>query len=257
RLAITLFLSLGAGVITQFMMNRGWFGQDILRSRKAVPVQSTAALIKNSWKYIKNFLTPTPVFKYSMSSTVSESCTSCSGKTSIANSRLLMIAPSMQAAASSPAACTQVRGCGCDTEPPSFKLRLFKETVKASLMVSKFMALAFFLGAVITLYVPGEWIIRALGQQNPMSIFTAAAFGIPVYTSNLSALPIISGLLTQGMKPAAALAFLIAGPTTTLPAMAAVWPLVSHRVFTVYVSVSLIGAVLAGYLYDLARLLSW
>ncbi len=39
----------------------------------------------------------------------------------------------------------------------------------------------------------------------------------------------VSGLLTQGMSPAAALAFLIAGPTTTLPAMAAVWSLVPHR----------------------------
>jgi uncharacterized membrane protein YraQ (UPF0718 family) len=257
RLAITLFLSLGAGLITQFMMNRDWFGTDILRTRKAVPVQSTVALIKNSWKHIKYLLTPAPAVKYSISSASSESCTSCSVKTSISNNQLLTIAPSMQSATSSPAACNQAQGCGCDTEPPSFKLRLFKETVKATLMVSKFMALAFFLTAVITLYVPREWIITALGQQNPMSIFTAAAFGVPVYTSNLSALPIISGLLTQGMKPAAALAFLIAGPTTTLPAMAAVWPLVSHRVFTVYVSVSLIGAVLAGYLYDFAGLLLW
>jgi len=52
--------------------------------------------------------------------------------------------------------------------------------------------------------------------------------GVPTYTSNLSALPMVSGLLAQGMSPAAALAFLIAGPTTTLPAMAAVWSLVSH-----------------------------
>jgi exonuclease SbcC len=39
----------------------------------------------------------------------------------------------------------------------------------------------------------------------------------------------ISGLLNQGMNPAAALAFLIAGPVTTLPAMAAVWPLVTKE----------------------------
>jgi uncharacterized membrane protein YraQ (UPF0718 family) len=61
----------------------------------------------------------------------------------------------------------------------------------------------------------------------------------------------IGGLLAQGMNPAAALAFLIAGPTTTLPAMAAVWGLSTRRVFVLYVSFSLVGAVLAGYVYGL------
>jgi len=118
-------------------------------------------------------------------------------------------------------------------------------------MVIKFMALAFFLEALITLYVPDEWIAGLLGHQNPWAILTAALLGVPVYTSNLAALPMVSGLLAQGMNPAAALAFLIAGPTTTLPAMAAVWGLTTRRVFALYVSFSLAGAVLLGYVYDL------
>jgi hypothetical protein len=65
----------------------------------------------------------------------------------------------------------------------------------------------------------------------------------------------ISGLLTQGMNPAAALAFLVAGPTTTLPAMAAVWPLVTHRVFGCYIAFALMGAILIGYLFDLTSML--
>ncbi len=75
---------------------------------------------------------------------------------------------------------------------------------------------------------------------------------MPVYTTELTALPMISGLLAQGMNPAAALTFLIAGPTTTLPAMAAVWGLVTRRVFVLYLSYSLLGAIGMGYLYYLA-----
>jgi uncharacterized membrane protein YraQ (UPF0718 family) len=78
----------------------------------------------------------------------------------------------------------------------------------------------------------------------------AALLGVPAYASNLTALPMIGGLLAQGMSPAAALAFLIAGPTTTLPAMAAVQGLASRRVFALYVSFSLVGAVVLGYLYS-------
>ena len=63
-----------------------------------------------------------------------------------------------------------------------------------------------------------------------------------------SALPMISGLLAQGMSPAAALAFLISGPITTLPAMAAVWGIAARRVFALYVSFAFFGAIFFGYL---------
>jgi uncharacterized membrane protein YraQ (UPF0718 family) len=139
----------------------------------------------------------------------------------------------------------------CGAKPVSFWHRLFKETRNATLMVAKFMALAFFLEALITLYIPSEWIASLLGYQNPWAIVMAALVGVPAYTSNLAALPMVSGLLTQGMNPAAALAFLIAGPTTTLPAMAAVWGLTTRRVFMLYVSFSLVGAVVLGYFYHL------
>ena len=134
----------------------------------------------------------------------------------------------------------------------SFWRRLLKETLGATWMVTKFMALAFFLEGLITLYVPGQWIAGALGSGNPLTIITAALLGVPAYTTSLTALPLIGGLLTQGMNPAAALAFLVAGPVTTLPAMAAVWPLVVRRVFVLYVSFALAGAVLIGFFYRIS-----
>jgi hypothetical protein len=134
-------------------------------------------------------------------------------------------------------------------------MRLLKETIGATWMVAKFMALAFLLEGLITLYVPEGWIAGILGSGNPLNIITAALLGVPAYTTSLSALPMISGLLNQGMNPAAALAFLVAGPVTTLPAMAAVWPLVVSRVFVLYVSFALAGAVLIGYIYSIVTAL--
>ena len=118
-------------------------------------------------------------------------------------------------------------------------------------MVAKFMSLAFLLEGLITLYIPAEWITTALGSGNSYAIVASSLMGVPAYTTSLTALPMISGLLNQGMNPAAALAFLIAGPVTTLPAMAAVWPLVARRVFGLYVSFALGGAVLTGICYSL------
>ena len=154
---------------------------------------------------------------------------------------------------------TAGEGC-CNDQPQTFGhghildpfwRRLFKQTASATSMVAKFMALAFLLEGLITLYVPPAWISGVLGQQHPLAIIFSALLGVPAYSTSLTALPMISGLLTQGMNPAAALAFLVAGPTTTLPAMAAVWPLVRPRVFAIYISVALIGAIVIGYAFHI------
>jgi len=61
----------------------------------------------------------------------------------------------------------------------------------------------------------------------------------------------VGELLKQGMNPAAALAFLIAGPTTTLPAMSAVWGLVNRKVFYMYLGLTLFSAISIAYLYNI------
>jgi hypothetical protein len=119
-------------------------------------------------------------------------------------------------------------------------------------MVAKFMTLALVLEALFELYVPNELVMALVGADSRLAILIAALVGVPLYTSNLAALPMVSALLAQGMDPSAALTFLIAGPMTTVPAMAAVWGLVQRRVFVLYVSFALVGAVASGLIHHLA-----
>jgi uncharacterized membrane protein YraQ (UPF0718 family) len=275
RLAATLILSFGAGLLTHAVMKNGWLGQPILRSHKSTPVQGTFELIRKGWDHLKNrvsksrpamqpdgpagspsktLLQLAPVLQAASlapAAVGSASCESCSlDATLLPFQRIL---PAGNIGNTSSAACCNSQPsetAGCDNAT-SFKKRLFKETLSATWMVGKFMALAFILEALITFYVPASWITGSLGAQSPLAVFYAALLGVPAYTTSLTALPMISGLLNQGMNPAAAIAFLIAGPITTLPAMAAVWPLVSRRVFILYVSFAMVGAVLTGFCYSL------
>ncbi len=263
RLAATLVLSLGSGFITHMLMENGWLGQQILRTRKVIKVQKTAELFKKGWQELKNsfaavshsrgqlqYAPVTAPFKPESAA----DCSSCSTAIiSLENPQPTRI-EKLNTPARADSRNSRAQNCGCNCAIDTFWQRLLKETLSATTMVVKFMALAFFLEALIILYIPQDWITAALGRNNPMAIATAAVLGVPTYTSSLTALPMISGLLTQGMNPAAALAFLIAGPTTTLPAMAAVWPLVARRVFILYVSFSMIGAVLMGYFYRMAAI---
>lgn len=274
RLAATLFLSLAAGLMTHLLVQNGWLGKEILRARNFAQVKSTAEFLKTGWQRIKDgfsavwpsgrlvspgafhsrgWLRYAPVLAPAKPEAAAE-CRSCSAgipplsASQPARPRMLNT-PSLK-----PFSSCEKKSCDCNDASDTFRLRLIKETLRATAMVMKFMALAFFLEALIILYVPQEWISAALGQKNALAIALAAILGVPTYTSSLTALPMIGGLLNQGMDPAAALAFLIAGPTTTLPAMAAVWPLVTRRVFGLYVTYCLAGAMFTGYFYRMVAI---
>jgi len=253
RLAATLAVSLLGGFVTHFAERSGWLGEGYLRLKETTtPPPSLGSRVHDRLLDLRGAIAQ---FAARPAVAAAVCCGSAEG---VADVELGMPRPDPRASRveSCSDSCESREAAGpqqgsCGDGKSSFRMKLFRETAAATWMVSKFMALAFFLGALIEIYVPAEWIAATLGARNPLAIPTAAILGVPVYTSNLTALPLIGGLLTQGMDPGAAIAFLIAGPTTTLPAMAAVWGLVSRRVFALYVSFAFAGALAFGALYDL------
>lgn len=125
--------------------------------------------------------------------------------------------------------------------------RVLINTLDQSWRLGALLVGAFFLEALITFYVPTDVVTRLFGGNSPFAIPLATLIGIPVYVNTVSAWPIIAGLLAHGMRPGAAVAFLIAGPITTLPALLAVWQVVRWQVFALYFGMGIVGAILAGY----------
>jgi uncharacterized membrane protein YraQ (UPF0718 family) len=74
---------------------------------------------------------------------------------------------------------------------------------------------------------------------------------MPAYLNSYVAPPMLAGLMTQGMSGGAALAFMVAGAVSSVPAMAAVWSLVKPQVFVTYLSLGVLGAIASGVLYQL------
>jgi uncharacterized protein len=129
--------------------------------------------------------------------------------------------------------------------------RFAREVLAQSWSLGRWLLLAFAIEALILFHVPQETIAGVLGGGNALAVPTAALVGLPLYLNEFGALPIVAGLLESGMSPGAAIAFLVAGPVTTIPAMAAVWGVVRPRVFALYVGIGLVGAVLLGLVTDL------
>jgi uncharacterized protein len=119
------------------------------------------------------------------------------------------------------------------------------------LFVGKFILIAFVLEALMIKYVPMDWVGRALGSSNPYGPILAALIGVPAYASSISAMPIVRGLMDLGMDKGTALSFMIGGGATSIPAMVAVYSIVKVKTFVLYISFSMVGAIVAGYLFRL------
>ena len=100
-------------------------------------------------------------------------------------------------------------------------------------------------------YVPNEWIGSIAGNDSLLSIVLAALIGAPAYLNGYAALPLIDGLIQQGMNPGAGMAFLLAGGATSIPAMIAVFALARRPVFLTYLGFAFLGSVISGLLYGL------
>ncbi|UCD99456.1 MAG: permease [Chloroflexota bacterium] len=249
RLGSTLVLSLGGGFITHKLVQRKWLGMNILRDTGSTRVRTTREVLELAWNQIVTQLRSTLAPQKATIMMASGSSITLPGKQSEVMETSFCGIQNHQEK-STDKSCNAASEHSPNASNFFFWKRLARETWVATIMVIKFMLIAWFFGALVRLYVPETWIITTLGGDNPWSIFTAAILGVPVYTSNLTAMPLIGGLLSQGMHPGAALAFLIAGPTTTLPAMSAVWGLVNRKVFFLYIGFALVGAIVMGYIYS-------
>ncbi len=133
--------------------------------------------------------------------------------------------------------------------------RFFREGIKTTLFLTKWLLLAYVLESLMLSHVPADLVSRSLGGEGILPIAIATLVGVPAYLNGYAALPLVGGLVEQGMAPGAGLAFLVAGGVTSLPAALAVFALVKKQVFVLYLSLALVGSFLAGLLFQMWTML--
>jgi len=250
RLVSTFVISLGAGITVHIITRSGLIGQEVLRENQASTVLRPLQFLKLKFTGGLNYTFKSDGKSVKVSHPLHLAGTSASPTTvtcciSVEES-MLRQEPEL---ADDDGSCNT---CSMHENPPiPFWQRLLTETWHASLLIMKFMTLAIIINALIHFYIPQGFISNLLGGKGVISVLVATLVGIPAYTSNLTALPFIGGLLSMGMNQGAALAFLIAGPTTTISAMVAVWGITKRKVFLLYISFTLAGALLFGMLFNL------
>jgi len=135
---------------------------------------------------------------------------------------------------------------------PERRQKFWQGASKNAWFLGKWLALAFVLESLMLVYVPDGWIQAIAGNNSGFAILGAALIGVPAYLNGYAALPLVDGLIQQGMSPGAGMTFLLAGGATSIPAMIAVFALARRPVFLAYLGFAFLGSVIAGLLFTVA-----
>jgi uncharacterized protein len=125
-----------------------------------------------------------------------------------------------------------------------------REALRSGLFLGKWLLLAFVLESLMLAWLPTGLLAGWVGD-NALAIPLAAFIGVPAYLNGYAAVPIVAGMIQNGMAPGAGLAFMVAGSMTSIPAAIAVFTLVKYRVFAWYVLLALVLSMASGYGYGL------
>ena len=131
------------------------------------------------------------------------------------------------------------------------RLNLFKsEFASISLFLGKWLTLAFFIESLMVAYIDPQWVQTYIGGDEAYVIPLAALIGMPSYLNGYAAIPLVGGLMDMGMSGGAAMAFMLAGAVSSIPAAIAVYALVRRPVFVLYLMIGLSGSILSGVLFQ-------
>ena len=97
--------------------------------------------------------------------------------------------------------------------------------------------------------IPGRWIQSLVGGNSIQANLFASVVGAFMYFATLTEVPILQGLLGNGMGQGPALALLLAGPALSLPSMLVIRSVIGTEKTLVYAGLVVILSAIAGLAY--------
>ena len=106
------------------------------------------------------------------------------------------------------------------------------------------------IGAVIHNWIPEDWVINALGGNNPFGVIIATVCGIPMYADIFGTIPIAEALLGKGALLGVVLSFMMGVTTLSLPSMIMLKKAVRAKLLGVFIAICAAGIIIVGYAFN-------
>ena len=106
------------------------------------------------------------------------------------------------------------------------------------------------IGAVIHNWIPEDFIVNALGDNNPLGVVLATIAGVPMYADIFGTIPIAEALLAKGALLGVVLSFMMAVTTLSLPSMIMLRKAVKPKLLGIFIAICTIGIIIVGYAFN-------
>ena len=114
-----------------------------------------------------------------------------------------------------------------------------------------FILLGVGIGAFLHGYVPQEFFIKYMGNNNLLTVPITVLAGIPLYSDITTIIPIVQVLIEKGAKIGTVLVFMMAVVGLSLPEMIILSKVMKRQLIIRYVIFMFITFVSVGYFYNL------
>lgn len=104
--------------------------------------------------------------------------------------------------------------------------------------------------ALITTLTPADFFAAQSWAQGWSGMLVVLAISLPLYVCTTASVPLAASLIAAGMPTGSALVFLMAGPSTNVATIGAVYRALGARVLAIYLGTVVVMSLLFGLLFD-------
>ena len=106
------------------------------------------------------------------------------------------------------------------------------------------------IGAIIHNWIPQDFIVMVLGDNNPFGVILATLAGVPMYADIFGTIPIAEALLSKGALLGVVLSFMMGVTTLSLPSMIMLRKAVKPKLLGIFITICTLGIVIVGYFFN-------
>lgn len=134
-----------------------------------------------------------------------------------------------------------------------FKDRLkyaWEQVVSTAKKVAPYVLIGVGIGAIIHNWIPEDFIVALLGDNNPFGVILATVAGVPMYADIFGTIPIAEDLLAKGALLGVVLSFMMAVTTLSLPSMIMLRKAVKPKLIGIFIAICTVGIIVVGYFFN-------
>lgn len=134
-----------------------------------------------------------------------------------------------------------------------FKDRLkyaWEQVVSTAKKVAPYVLIGVGIGAIIHNWIPEDFIVNVLGDNNPFGVILATVAGVPMYADIFGTIPIAEALLAKGALLGVVLSFMMGVTTLSLPSMIMLRKAVKPKLLGIFIAICTVGIIVVGYFFN-------